>query len=82
MNTTTTETKQIGGERPLNLLTKQQAADLLRVCKRSIDNWQKDGLIAYYKFGRICAYDRDDLIDFVNRSRIPAKAAETKIKTP
>lgn len=59
---------------PHDFLTKRQAAAILNVCTRTLDNLRADGKLTYYKMGRSVFYKEADLWECVQSCRV-AKSA-------
>jgi len=58
--------------RPEGHLNKAQAAEVLRVTKRTVDNWMRRGFIPYYRIGRMISFRREDLLKAIESCRVPA----------
>jgi len=52
------------------LLTKTELASRLRISRRTLDSWQRQGRISYLKIGKSCRYHWGDVIDALNRFRV------------
>src|ERR1022692_1631850 len=48
------------------ILTKNQAAELLNITTRTVDEWMKRGLLPYLKIGRTVRFKEDDLMRHLN----------------
>lgn len=42
-------------------LTKQELAELLKVHKRTINNWMRNTIIVYYRVGNVVRFDLDEV---------------------
>jgi len=51
------------------LLTQQEAAEILRVCPKTIYTLTKDGALPAVRIGRAVRYDRGDLQRFITARR-------------
>jgi excisionase family DNA binding protein len=49
------------------LITEQEASTYLRVCRRSLYNWRKAGLIPYIKIGRAVRFRINEVEAVINR---------------
>jgi len=49
------------------LLTSQEAADLLKISVRKLQQLSKDGSIRRIKIGHLARYTQDDLIKWITR---------------
>ena len=61
--------KRIGGK-IMNLLTRKEVAERLRVGPRSVDRYIKSGLLRACKPGKHVLVDEQDLKEFVEASRV------------
>lgn len=64
---------------PKGYIRKPQAAEVLGMTIRSVDNYMKSGLIDFYKFGRAVYFKESDLLAAVE-SRKVARQAEDAYK--
>jgi excisionase family DNA binding protein len=48
------------------ILTKKQAAELLHITTRTVEDWMKRGLLPYLKIGRTVRFKEDDLMRHLN----------------
>ena len=49
------------------LMTEQEASIYLRVCRRSLYNWRKAGLIPYIKLGKAVRFRINEVEAAINR---------------
>jgi excisionase family DNA binding protein len=49
------------------LMTEQEASTYLRVCRRSLYNWRKAGLIPYIKLGKAVRFRVSEVEAAINR---------------
>jgi excisionase family DNA binding protein len=49
------------------LITEQEASTYLRVCRRSLYNWRKAGLIPYIKLGKAVRFRVSEVEAAINR---------------
>jgi len=54
------------------LLTKKQIARQCNVSERCIDNWMRDGVIAYRKIGKLVRFDAAEVRAALDTYTIPA----------
>ena len=52
----------------LSLMDKKQAAQLLQITTRTLENHMRAGLLPYLKIGRTVRFDRADLLSHLNRT--------------
>jgi excisionase family DNA binding protein len=50
-----------------SLMTEQEASTYLRVCRRSLYNWRKAGLIPYIKLGKAVRFRANEVEAAINR---------------
>jgi excisionase family DNA binding protein len=50
-----------------SLMTEQEASTYLRVCRRSLYNWSKDGLIPYIRLGKAVRFRINEVEAALNR---------------
>lgn len=54
----------------MELLTRRQVAQLLKVCPGTVDNWRKRGLLPKpIMMGDMPRWDREELIAWIKRGR-------------
>ena len=53
-----------------NLLNKRDAAKVLRVSERTVDNWVKNGRLPHVKLGFLVRFIPHDLAKFIESQRI------------
>lgn len=61
-------------------LSAKDAADLLGVNRATVINWARQGKFGGFQYGQrgIYRFDRQEILEFINRSRIPVpNPAET-----
>ena len=61
------------GDTP-DLLTVQQAAELLDVCPQTIHEWKRRGLLTYHKMGRRTYLKRAEVVAALQSERRTAKS--------
>jgi hypothetical protein len=54
----------------LDLMTEQDLARLLKVCRRQLYNWRIAGLIADFKLGKAVRFRAADVASAIERMRI------------
>ncbi len=54
-------------------LSAKEAADLLGVNRATVINWARQGKFGGFQYGQrgIYRFDRQEILEFINRSRIP-----------
>ena len=45
----------------MSILTKQETADLLKVSRKTLDRWERDGILVPFRIGVNVRYLRDDV---------------------
>ena len=56
--------------RELDLMTEQDLARHLKVCRRQLYNWRMAGLIPYFKLGKAVRFRATDVAEAIERMRI------------
>ena len=59
-------------DRPKGYLNKSEAAKILGVTKRTVDNWMLKRFLPFYRFGRSIAFKDVDLLAAIESCRVPA----------
>jgi excisionase family DNA binding protein len=59
-----------------NLLDVHQVAELLSVSRWTVERWKALRLIPFVRLGRRTLFDPEDLREFIQAHRIPAKPTE------
>jgi len=54
----------------LDLLTEQDLARQLKICRRQLYNWRVSGLIPYFKMGKAVRFRVADVAAAIERMRI------------
>jgi hypothetical protein len=54
----------------LDLMTEQDLAHHLKVCRRQLYNWRMAGLIPYFKLGKADRFRATDVAEAIERMRI------------
>jgi excisionase family DNA binding protein len=54
----------------LDLMTEQELASHLKVCRRQLYNWRMAGLIPYFKMGKAVRFRVADVAVAIERMRI------------
>jgi excisionase family DNA binding protein len=54
----------------LELITEQELASHLKICRRQLYNWRVAGLIPYFKMGRAVRFKVADVAAAIERMRI------------
>lgn len=54
----------------LDLLTEQDLASHLKICRRQLYNWRVAGLIPYFKLGKAVRFRVADVTTAIERMRI------------
>lgn len=59
-------------------LSEQEAADLLNITKAKLTNWRFKGspFIPFFKFGKPVYYDRNDILEFIQKSKTTSKSSK------
>lgn len=55
---------------PVGYINKHEAAKIMGCSLRTIDNWMKNKLIPYYKFGRTVFLKESDLMQAIEKHRV------------
>ena len=55
---------------PMGYINKHEAAKIMGCTLRTIDNWMKNKLIPYYKFGRAVFLKESDLMEAIEKHRV------------
>lgn len=60
------------GQQPRETISAREAAELLGVSRATVISWAKSGRFGGYQYGEggIYRFDRQELLDFIHRSRI------------
>jgi excisionase family DNA binding protein len=56
--------------RELDLMTEQDLARHLKVCRRQLYNWRNAGIIPYFKLGKAVRFRATDVAEAIERMRI------------
>ena len=54
----------------IELITEQELADHLKVCRRQLYNWRMAGLIPYFKMGKAVRFRVVDVAAAIERMRM------------
>jgi excisionase family DNA binding protein len=54
----------------LDLMTEQELAAHLKICRRQLYNWRMAGLIPYYKMGKAVRFRVGDVVVVLERMRM------------
>jgi excisionase family DNA binding protein len=54
----------------IELITEQELADHLKVCRRQIYNWRMAGLIPYFKMGKAVRFRVADVAAAIEQMRV------------
>jgi hypothetical protein len=54
----------------LDLMTEQDLAAHLKICRRQLYNWRMAGLIPYFKLGKAVRFRAADVASAIERMRI------------
>ena len=54
----------------IELITEQELADHLKVCRRQLYNWRMAGLIPYFKMGKAVRFKVADVVAAIERMRV------------
>jgi excisionase family DNA binding protein len=54
----------------LDLITEQELARHLKICRRQLYNWRMSGLIPYFKMGKAVRFRVTDVAAAIERMRI------------
>ena len=64
------ETHQSSPRTELDLMTEQELATHLKICRRQLYNWRMAGLIPYFKMGKAVRFRVADVIAAIERMRM------------
>jgi excisionase family DNA binding protein len=70
METKSMDTHQSSPRIELELITEQELASHLKICRRQLYNWRVAGLIPYFKMGRAVRFKVADVAAAIERMRI------------
>lgn len=45
----------------MSILTKQETADLMKVSRKTLDRWERDGILVPFRIGVNVRYRREDV---------------------
>lgn len=54
-------------DQDLSILTKQETADLLSVSLKTLNRWEKDGILVPFRIGVNVRYRRADIEELIGR---------------
>jgi hypothetical protein len=54
----------------LDLITEQELARHLKICRRQLYNWRVGGMIPYFKMGKAVRFRVADVVEALGRMRI------------
>ena len=54
----------------LDLMTAQELARYLKICRRQLDNWRVAGLIPYFKMGKAVRFRVAEVVAAIERMRV------------
>lgn len=54
----------------LDLMTEQELARHLKICRRQLYSWRMSGIIPYFKLGKAVRFRVADVIQAVERMRV------------
>jgi excisionase family DNA binding protein len=54
----------------LELITEQELARHLKICRRQLYNWRVAGLIPYFKMGKVVRFKVADVATAIERMRV------------
>lgn len=54
----------------IEVMTKKQAAALLGVTTRTIDNYMKENQFPVYKYRNMVRFKKDEIIEFLERNKV------------
>jgi hypothetical protein len=72
METPGMDTKSTSLRTELDLITEQELARHLKICRRQLYNWRVSGLIPYFKMGKAVRFRVVDVAAAIERMRIGA----------
>ena len=64
------DTHQSSPRTELDLITEQELASHLKICRRQLYNWRVGGLIPYFKMGKAVRFRVADVAAAIERMRI------------
>ena len=64
------ETHQSSPRTEIELITEQELADHLKICRRQLYNWRMAGLIPYFKMGKAVRFRVADVAVAIERMRV------------
>jgi excisionase family DNA binding protein len=70
METKSMDTHQSSPRIELELITEQELARHLKICRRQLYNWRVAGLIPYFKMGKAVRFRVADVAAAIERMRI------------
>jgi excisionase family DNA binding protein len=70
METPGMDTQSTSLRTELDLMTEQELARHLKVCRRQLYNWRVAGLIPYFKLGKAVRFRVADVAEAIERMRI------------
>jgi excisionase family DNA binding protein len=50
------------------VMTKAELADYLRISRRTVDDWMREGKLPYWKIGRAVRFKRKDVVEHLDRT--------------
>jgi len=56
-------------KQPAEWLTAKEVGDLVKVSAKTVNRWRRDGLLRGIKIGNVVRFNRQDVEDFMHRSR-------------
>jgi len=64
------DTKSTSLRTELDLITEQELASHLKICRRQLYNWRVGGLIPYFKMGKAVRFRVSDVVAAIERMRV------------
>jgi hypothetical protein len=64
------DTQSTSPRTELDLITEQELARHLKICRRQLYSWRMSGLIPYFKLGKAVRFRVSDVVLAVERMRI------------
>ena len=64
------DTHSLSPRTELDLMTEQELALHLKICRRQLYNWRVGGLIPYFKMGKAVRFRVADVIAAIERMRV------------
>jgi len=64
------DTKSTSPRTELDLITEQELASHLKICRRQLYNWRVGGLIPYFKMGKAVRFRVADVVRAMDTMRI------------